>query len=136
MRNSPARNKKRSPISRPKTLPPTTLIFADCRSSTIVIVFRLIRKLPRDYAQAVQLDPKFALAWARLGVIRSFLYFNGVDATTNSAAAVKEAADRAMALQPDLAEAWIAQGAYRYRVLRDFGSALQAYERRREACAE
>src|SRR5450631_933780 len=27
----------------------------------------------RAYVQAVQLDPKFAIAWARLGVIRSFL---------------------------------------------------------------
>ncbi|HEX4697407.1 MAG TPA: hypothetical protein VH254_07005, partial [Candidatus Udaeobacter sp.] len=27
----------------------------------------------RDYADAVQLDPKFAFAWARLAVIRSFL---------------------------------------------------------------
>jgi TolB-like protein/Tfp pilus assembly protein PilF len=80
-----------------------------------------------EYVHAVQLDPKFALAWARLGVIRSFLFFNGVDKETNSAAAVKEAADKAMALQPELAEAWVAQGAYRYRVRRDFPGALQAY---------
>ena len=85
-----------------------------------------------EYARAVQLDPNFALAWARLGVIRSFLLFNGVDTNTNSAAAVKEAADKAMALQPDLAEAWIAQGAYRYRVLRDFPGALQAYDEGRK----
>ena len=31
----------------------------------------------------------------------------------NSAAAVKEAADRAMALAPELGEAWLAQGTYR-----------------------
>lgn len=85
-----------------------------------------------DYAQAVLLDPKFALAWARLGVIRSFLYFNGVDINTNSAAAVKEAADHAIELQPELGEAWIAQGAYRYRVLRDFSAALQAYDEGRK----
>jgi TolB-like protein/Flp pilus assembly protein TadD len=85
-----------------------------------------------DYAQAVLLDPKFALAWARLGVIRSFLYFNGVDINTNSAAAVKEAANHAIGLQPELGEAWIAQGAYRYRVLRDFPSALQAYDEARK----
>jgi TolB-like protein/Tfp pilus assembly protein PilF len=85
-----------------------------------------------QYATAVKLDPKFALAWARLGVIRSFLYFNGVDTKTNSPEAVKQAAETAMALQPDLAEAWIAQGAYRYRVLRDFAGALHAYDEGRK----
>ena len=80
------------------------------------------------YAEAVRLDPQFALAWARLAVARSQLYFNGIDLETNSGAAVKEAADRAMSLQPELGEAWLAQGVYRYRVLRDFQGALQSYE--------
>jgi TolB-like protein/Tfp pilus assembly protein PilF len=80
------------------------------------------------YADAVRLDPQFALAWARLAVARSQLYFNGVDLETNSGAAVKEAADRAISLQPELGEAWLAQGVYRYRILRDFKSALQSYE--------
>src|SRR6266403_104643 len=80
------------------------------------------------YAEAVRLDPQFALAWARLAVTRSQLYFNGVDMETNSAAAVKEAADRAISLQPELGEAWLAQGVYRYRVLRDFQGALQSYQ--------
>jgi TolB-like protein/class 3 adenylate cyclase/Tfp pilus assembly protein PilF len=80
------------------------------------------------YADAVRLDPQFALAWARLAVGRSQLYFNGVDLETNSGAAVKEAADRAISLQPELGEAWLAQGVYRYRVLRDFKGALQSYE--------
>ncbi len=82
----------------------------------------------RAYVQAVQLDPKFAIAWARLGVIRSFLYFNGVAPVENTAAAVKEAADRAMALAPEAGESWIAVGAYRYRVQRDFEGALAAYQ--------
>jgi tetratricopeptide (TPR) repeat protein len=80
------------------------------------------------YAEAVRLDPQFALAWARLAVARSYLYFNGIDPQTNTGAAVKEAADRAMSLQPELGEAWLAQGVYRYRVLRDFQRALQSYE--------
>jgi TolB-like protein/Tfp pilus assembly protein PilF/class 3 adenylate cyclase len=80
------------------------------------------------YAEAVRLDPQFALAWARLAVARSQLYFNGIDLEANSGAAVKEAADRAISLQPELGEAWLAQGVYRYRVLRDFKSALQSYE--------
>src|SRR5436309_6840307 len=80
------------------------------------------------YAEAVRLDPQFALAWARLAVARSQLYFNGVDLETNSGAAVKEAADRAILLQPELGEAWLTQGVYRYRVLRDFKGALQSYQ--------
>jgi TolB-like protein/class 3 adenylate cyclase/Tfp pilus assembly protein PilF len=80
------------------------------------------------YAEAVRLDPQFALAWARLAVARSQLYFNGIDLDKNSGAAVKEAADRAISLQPELGEAWLAQGVYRYRVLRDFQGALQSYE--------
>jgi TolB-like protein/class 3 adenylate cyclase/Tfp pilus assembly protein PilF len=80
------------------------------------------------YAEAVRLDPQFALAWARLAVARSQLYFNGLDLDKNSGAAVKDAADRAMALQPELGEAWLAQGVYRYRVLRDFQGALRSYE--------
>src|SRR6476661_589849 len=80
------------------------------------------------YVEAVRLDPQFALAWAHLAVARSYLYFNGVDLDKNSGAAVKEAADRAMALQPEFGEAWVAQGVYRYRVLRDFPGALRSYE--------
>ncbi len=80
------------------------------------------------YAEAVRLDPQFALAWARLSVARSQLYFNGIDPETNTGAKVKEEADKAMSLQPELGEAWLAQGVYRYRILRDFQGALQSYE--------
>src|SRR5881398_1694072 len=80
------------------------------------------------YAQAVQLDPKFALAWARLAVLRSFLFFNTIDRNVNTPAAVQEAADRAMALAPEAGESWVAKGAYHYRVLRDFEGAVTAYQ--------
>src|SRR5207237_5757942 len=73
-------------------------------------------------------DPNFGFAWARLGVLRSFLYFNAVDPNTNTAGAMKEAADRGMALGPEAGESWIAQGAYRCRVLRDFAGAVTAYK--------
>ena len=80
------------------------------------------------YVNAVQMDANFAVAWARLAATRSYLYFNGIDTNVNSAAAVKQAADRAFALQPELGEAWIAQGCYRYRVQRDYAGGLQAYK--------
>ena len=79
------------------------------------------------YSTAVRLDPKFALAWARLAVLRSSFYFSGYDLTANSPTSVKEAADKAMALQPQLGEAFVAQGVYRYRVLRDFRGAVESY---------
>jgi TolB-like protein/class 3 adenylate cyclase/Tfp pilus assembly protein PilF len=85
------------------------------------------QQVASDYARAVQLDPTFALAWSRLAIVRSFLYFNTIDRETNSPAAIKEAVDRAMALQPELGEAWLALGVYRYQVLNDLPGALQAY---------
>lgn len=86
------------------------------------------QQVANEYLTAAQLDPNFALAWARMASVRSFLYFNAVDRATNSAAAVKEAADRAFALAPELGEAWMAQGDYRYHVLRDLTGGLHAYE--------
>ncbi len=85
-----------------------------------------------NYRRAVELDPNFALAWARLAILRSFLNFNAIDVNTYTADSVKQAADRAMALAPDAGESWIAQGSYRYRILRDFNSALAAYEEARK----
>ena len=86
------------------------------------------QRAAESYAKAVQLDPKFALAWARLAVLRSFLYFNSVQRNVNTPAAVKEAADRAMALAPEAGESWIAKGAYDYRVSRDFTGAIAGYK--------
>jgi TolB-like protein/Tfp pilus assembly protein PilF len=82
----------------------------------------------RNYRHAVELDPNFAVAWARLAILRSFLNFNAIDLNTYTADSVKQAVDRAMALAPDAGESWIAQGSYRYRILRDFNSALAAYD--------
>src|SRR5262249_23445804 len=41
---------------------------------------------------------------------------------------VKEGEDKGVGMEAELGEASLAQGAYRYRVLRDFPGALQAYE--------
>jgi TolB-like protein/class 3 adenylate cyclase len=81
-----------------------------------------------NYQRAVELDPNFALAWARMAILRSFLNFNSIDLNTYTADSVKQAADRAMALAPDAGESWIAQGSYRYRILRDFNGALAAFD--------
>jgi TolB-like protein/Flp pilus assembly protein TadD len=94
--------------------------------------YDIYQRAATNYAKAVELDPKFALAWARLSILRSFLYFNTIDPKTNSADSVKAAADQAMSLAPDLGEAHVAQGSYRYRVLRDFEGALSSLKKGQE----
>ncbi len=79
------------------------------------------------YSEAVRLDPKFALAWSHLAIAHSLLYVLGKETAAHSAG-VKTAAERCMALAPERAESWIAQGIYRYRITRNFPGALQAYE--------
>ena len=87
------------------------------------------RKVADAYAEAVRLDPKFALAWAELAGVTGYLFFNNVDPDRYTAESIKLAADTAFQLQPQLAEAQLAQGIYRYRVLRDFAGAQQYFER-------
>lgn len=80
------------------------------------------------YADAVRLDPQFALAWSELAQSASYLYLNGVDPETYTGDYVKRAADTAFRLQPELADAQLARGYYRYRVLRDFQGAASMFE--------
>ena len=84
-------------------------------------------EIARFYAQAVELDPAFALAWAHLSVMRSLLYADD-DPSPQREAAAKRALDAALKLDPDLGEAHFALGVYRYRVLGDYNGALQEFE--------
>ncbi len=86
------------------------------------------------FARAVELDPNFALGWAYLAVVQSFKY-TAFDSTPARAAEAKRALDRAQELQPDLGEVWLAQGMYRYKVLRDFDRALESFEKARDRLA-
>ena len=90
------------------------------------------RRAAAAYTEAVRLDPNFALAWAYLAESRSYLYFSSIDTAENSLDAVKQAADTALRLQPESGEAWLAQGYYRYRGLRDYPGALQAFDEARK----
>ena len=61
------------------------------------------------YANAVRIDPSFALAWAQPAVNEGYLYFNGIDPDRFTAESVKHATDMAVQLQPDLAEVHLAR---------------------------
>ena len=77
------------------------------------------------YEQAVQLDPNFALAWARLSRADANLYFEGGGAARRDAA--KLALENAQKLEPNSPETLLALGYYQYWVLRDYGAAKTTF---------
>jgi serine/threonine protein kinase/Tfp pilus assembly protein PilF len=82
------------------------------------------------YERAVQLDPNFAIAWARLSRVDAHLYFNRDDtATAARGDAAKRALESAQKLEPNSPETLLALGYYQYLVLRDYGSAKTTFSR-------
>ncbi|MGC2626329.1 MAG: protein kinase, partial [Candidatus Udaeobacter sp.] len=81
------------------------------------------------YERAVQLDPNFALAWARLSRANADIYFDERDTTPGRRDAVKRALENAQKLQPNSPETLLALGYYQYRVLRDYGTAKTTFGR-------
>jgi serine/threonine protein kinase/Tfp pilus assembly protein PilF len=87
-------------------------------------------KAINSYEQAVELDPNFALAWARLSRGHALLYLREPgDFTAARRDAAKSALDRAQKLQPDSPETLLALGYYQYWVLRDYQFAKTAFKR-------
>jgi TolB-like protein/predicted Zn-dependent protease len=81
------------------------------------------------YGLAVQLDPNFALAWARLSGAHALLYFNRGDTTAARRDAAKEALELAQKLQPNSPETLLFTGYYQYWVLHDYGMAKATFVR-------
>jgi TolB-like protein/DNA-binding winged helix-turn-helix (wHTH) protein/Tfp pilus assembly protein PilF len=79
--------------------------------------------------QAIALDPQFALAYALLSGLHDSLYWSGQDATEVRRDRVRDAAQTALRLAPDLPEAHIAMGRYLYHGTRDYAAAIAALER-------
>ena len=82
--------------------------------------------------QAVQLDPKFALAWALLSYVDALGYLT---LTLQPTDALREetgqAAETALTLQPNLGEAILAKGYYYYACLKDYDAAVHYFEQAR-----
>jgi tetratricopeptide (TPR) repeat protein len=77
--------------------------------------------------QAVELDPRFAVAWANLAQTHAQLYFNN-DGTPARREAARKALNEALRLQPEAAESALAQAMYRYRIERDYEGARRRLE--------
>ncbi|MFN2622234.1 MAG: hypothetical protein ABR611_05255 [Chthoniobacterales bacterium] len=79
------------------------------------------------YKQAIALDPKFALAHARLSQTISEIYHTFQPTNARAIEARKEA-DEALRLQPDLGEGHIALGLCFYWLDADFDQALREFD--------
>src|SRR4030095_11133725 len=84
------------------------------------------------YEQAVQLDPRFAIAWGRLSRADALLYKARYDVHSTLAAladAAKSALGNAQILEPNSPETLLAMGYFQYWVLEDFASAKTTFGR-------
>jgi TolB-like protein/Flp pilus assembly protein TadD/predicted Ser/Thr protein kinase len=77
------------------------------------------------FERAVELDPRFALAYSRLSMAHSSFFHLGYDRTEERLAKAMEAVNQALSLQRDLPEAHLALGYYSYWGKREYDRALQ-----------
>jgi len=82
--------------------------------------------------EAVRLDPKFALAWALLSYVDALGYLTqNLQPTVALREEARQAAQTALALQPNLGEAILAKGYYHYSCLKDYDMAMRYFEQAR-----
>jgi tetratricopeptide (TPR) repeat protein len=86
-----------------------------------------LKKAIGFYEWAVQLDPNFALGWARLSRADALLYFRHGDFTAGRRDAAGKALENAQKLQPNSPETLLALGYYQYWVLGDYGLAKTTF---------
>lgn len=84
------------------------------------------------YRQAISKDPSFALAYARLSYLESYMYWYLFDHTPARIASAKTAAKKALTLDPDLPQAHLAMGFMYYWGHRDYPAALAQFEQARQ----
>jgi TolB-like protein/Tfp pilus assembly protein PilF len=83
--------------------------------------------------EAVRLDPKFAMAWALLSYADASGYIIGsLQPTVALREEARQAAETALALQPNLGEAVLAEGYYHYACLKDYETAVRYFEQARQ----
>jgi DNA-binding winged helix-turn-helix (wHTH) protein/TolB-like protein len=80
------------------------------------------------YSRATEADPRFALAWARLGLAHTGMYWFGFDRTSARLQMANDAIRAAFDLAPNLPEAHLANANYLYRGLGRYEDALREFD--------
>ncbi len=88
------------------------------------LVRRDVEGALRMFQAAVDRDPRFAQAIAGLATMELLIYWEYYDRSQERLVRAKEAAERAVELRPDLAEAHTALGLYYYQGMLDYPRAL------------
>lgn len=101
--------------------------------SSTLLAPRLLPQAIELLGQSVAADPDFALGHATLALTHLFLYWYAGDTSPERLALAKAAADRALALQPESAQAHTALGLYYYWGFYDYPAALEHFERAHQA---
>ena len=83
----------------------------------------------------MQLDPNFAIAWARLSRANALQCISAVETDTATRRdAAKQALENAQKLQPNSPETLLALGYYQYWVLRDYGPSKATFVASAKCC--
>jgi len=102
----------------------------DERSYSSSYSTELGEKAAGSYERAVQIDPKFAAAWARLSRANAWIADQSQYPTSVARKeAAKRALDQAQKLAPDTPETLFALGTYQYLMLKDYEAAKTTAER-------
>jgi serine/threonine-protein kinase len=87
------------------------------------------RDAEQRFTRAVELDPRFALAWAGLAMAHTELYWFQADRSARRLELAQAAIDRATALAPEDPEVVFMRGVHRYHVFLDYEGALTELRR-------
>src|SRR5215831_8456894 len=122
-------NEKEGLDRRPTQNPDAYLLFLKAHeyANKMDQVHGMTSKAVPLFEQAIRLDPNFALAFADLSLVESWLY-HSVDPTADRREKARFNADEALRLQPDLPEGHLALGFCYYYGDRDYERGLAEFE--------
>lgn len=80
------------------------------------------------YQKAIEIDPTFALAYAKLSLVHTLKYWKYLDRTEERLRKAKEVVDKALQLNPHLPEAHLSLGYYYYHGNLDYNVALEQFD--------